>query len=94
MIGNMVLLTKAGIYRTLQFKTLKFTPASGVVLAPQYVGGDVHLKKANSWTGSDTVRMVTPDCVDAVKISVEPRTYVQNVSFSGIGACSVEPARR
>lgn len=84
------MVTKAGIYRTLQFKTLKFTPASGVVLAPQYVAGDVHLKKANSWTGSDTVRIMAPDCVDAVKISVEPRTYVQNVSISGIGACSVQ----
>lgn len=83
------MVTKAGIYRTLQFKNLKFTPASGVVLAPQYLSGDVHLKKANSWSGSDTVRMVAPDCIDAVKINVEPRTYVQNVSITGVGACSV-----
>ena len=81
--------TKAGLYRRLDFKTLKFTPANGVVLAPQYVSGDVHLKKANNWSGSDIVRLVTPDCVDAVKINVEPRTYVQNVSVTGMGVCSV-----
>lgn len=83
------LTTKSGLYKRFEWKTLKFTPASGVLLGPQYLGGDLHLKKANRWTGSDSARLEAPDCIDMAKINVEPRSFIQNASISGLGSCSV-----
>ncbi|EEX1005974.1 DUF4165 domain-containing protein [Escherichia coli] len=83
------LATKAGLFTSFMYKNLKFTPASGVLLAPQYVSGDMHLKNANSWTGSDTVRMTSPDCIDVAKINVEPRGYVQKATITGLGECNI-----
>lgn len=83
------LYTKAGLNVNLQYKSLKFTPGTGVAEAPRYLSGQYHFRDGDTWTSSDTVRFSGPDCVDLGRVNVEPRPYKQTATIDNIGSCNI-----
>ncbi|WP_288986034.1 Ig-like domain-containing protein [uncultured Pseudoalteromonas sp.] len=69
------------------------TLASGVDESPQLAGFLYRVKGESEWINSDHIKRNKPYTVENVKINVQPRSYEQKATLSGLGGQCIIAAR-